>query len=51
MRTRPVGGREASCGNPVLSRSDIEHEDKYVYASDDKPILWTNFRHGGIFYN
>ena len=24
--------------------SDIEHEDKYVYASDDKPILWTNFR-------
>jgi len=26
--------------------SDIEHEDKYVYASDDKPILWTNFRPG-----
>ena len=26
--------------------SDIEHEDKYVYASDDKPVLWTNFRPG-----
>ena len=26
--------------------SDIEHEDKYVYASDDQPILWTNFRPG-----
>jgi len=26
--------------------SDIEQEDKYVYASDDKPILWTNFRPG-----
>jgi len=26
--------------------SDIEHEDKYVYASDDMPIVYSNFRPG-----
>ena len=26
--------------------SDIEHEDKYVYASDDQPIAYSNFRPG-----